>query len=217
MLGLSERCSADTNRASAQTALVPAPFRPRKPVTMPGWTTKSSPSTASFSPYRLLRFSTSIIAWSLHRYRRSLRHATHARNHPPGPASAKRPQAEQATYAARPTAHRPPAYPGLARREAGTKATGHVLQHPQARGQENARPSAAFQPAGTAPATSPRQYRERAGRLLKDSFTTGRPRAMWGRRSRLRLEAPRGHGYLAAGCVIIHRGRIFPGIRGIGG
>src|SRR5262252_3299148 len=41
---------------------LPAPFGPRKPVTMPGWTTKSSPSTASFSPYRLLRFSTSIIA-----------------------------------------------------------------------------------------------------------------------------------------------------------
>src|SRR5262249_36327291 len=31
------------------------------------------------------------------------RHATHARNHPPGPASATRPQADQATYAARPT------------------------------------------------------------------------------------------------------------------
>jgi hypothetical protein len=48
---------------------LPAPFGPRKPVTMPGWTTKSSPSTASFSPYRLLRFSTSIIACSLHRWR----------------------------------------------------------------------------------------------------------------------------------------------------
>ena len=46
---------------------LPAPFGPRKPVTMPGRTTKSSPSTASFSPYRLVRFSTSIIAWSLHR------------------------------------------------------------------------------------------------------------------------------------------------------
>ena len=38
-----------------------------QPVTTPGRTTKSSPATASFSPYRLLRFSTSIIAWSLHR------------------------------------------------------------------------------------------------------------------------------------------------------
>src|SRR5262249_31516492 len=34
------------------------------------------------------------------------RHATHARNHPPGPASATRPQAGQPAYAARPT--RPP-------------------------------------------------------------------------------------------------------------
>src|SRR5215472_8040062 len=93
---------------------------------MPGWTTKSSPSTASFSPYRLLRFSISIIACSLHRWRRQLRHATHARNHPPGPASAKRPQAEQATYAEGLSAHRPTAYP--ARREAHTKATGHVPQ-----------------------------------------------------------------------------------------
>jgi hypothetical protein len=36
---------------------LPAPFGPRKPVTTPGWTTKSSLSTASFSLYRLLRFS----------------------------------------------------------------------------------------------------------------------------------------------------------------
>ena len=39
------------------------------------------------------------------------------------------------------SAHRPTAYP--ARPEASTKATGHVPQHPQARAQENARPSAA--------------------------------------------------------------------------
>src|SRR5215469_9114119 len=44
---------------------LPAPFGPRKPVTTPGRTTKSSPLTASFAPYRLLRFSTSIIACSL--------------------------------------------------------------------------------------------------------------------------------------------------------
>src|SRR5262249_32542250 len=113
-----------------------------------------------------------------------------------------------------PTAHRPtPAWPGG---RPAPKRPATCLSTPKHR-PENARPSAAFQPAGTAPATSPRQHRERAGRLLKDSFTTGRPRAMWGRRSRLRLEAPRGHGYLAAGCVIIHRGRIFPGIRGRGG
>src|SRR5258705_3454216 len=40
---------------------LPAPLGPRKPVTMPGWTTKSRPSTASLSPYRLLRVSTSIM------------------------------------------------------------------------------------------------------------------------------------------------------------
>jgi len=39
----------------------PAPFGPRKPVTMPGWTTKLNPSTANLVPYRLLRFSTSIM------------------------------------------------------------------------------------------------------------------------------------------------------------
>src|SRR5215471_3929223 len=44
---------------------LPAPFGPRNPVTTPGRTTKSSPLTASLSPYRLLRFSTSIIACSL--------------------------------------------------------------------------------------------------------------------------------------------------------
>src|SRR5262249_58051190 len=44
---------------------LPAPFGPRNPVTTPGWTTKSSPPTASFAPYRLLRFSTSIITYSL--------------------------------------------------------------------------------------------------------------------------------------------------------
>src|SRR6516164_7238594 len=45
-----------------------------------------------------------------------LRHATHARNHPPGPASAQRPQAEQATYAAR-RIRRPPT--GLQARPGG--------------------------------------------------------------------------------------------------
>src|SRR5260370_8649740 len=40
---------------------LPAPFGPRKPVTTPGCTTKSRPSTASLSPYRLLRFLISII------------------------------------------------------------------------------------------------------------------------------------------------------------
>ena len=84
--------------------------------------------------------------------RAGLRHATHARNHPPGPASAKRPQAEQATYAARPIRPPPNGLPGPARHEAHTTATGRVPQHPQGRVQENARPSAAFfsQP-GTAP------------------------------------------------------------------
>src|SRR5215471_14033654 len=45
---------------------LPAPFGPRKPVTIPGRTAKSRPSTASFSPYRLLIFSTSIIECSFH-------------------------------------------------------------------------------------------------------------------------------------------------------
>src|SRR5262249_61485605 len=48
---------------------------------------------------------------SLDRWRRYPRHAAPARNRPPGPASAKRPQAEQATYAARPTRPPPTAYP----------------------------------------------------------------------------------------------------------
>src|SRR5215469_8464530 len=42
--------------------------------------------------------------------RAGLRHATHARNRPPGPVSAERPQAEQATYAARPIRRSPAAY-----------------------------------------------------------------------------------------------------------
>jgi len=64
--------SAIGNRWSAAgiVAGLPAPFRPRKPLTMPGRTTKSSSPAASFSPYRLLRFSTSIIACSRHRWRR---------------------------------------------------------------------------------------------------------------------------------------------------
>lgn len=32
----------------------PAPLGPRKPVTVPGFTTKSSRSTAVFSPYRFV-------------------------------------------------------------------------------------------------------------------------------------------------------------------
>src|SRR5664279_2581467 len=44
----------------------PAPFGPRNPVTIPGRTTKFKPSTASLSPYRLLRFSTSIIGCAFH-------------------------------------------------------------------------------------------------------------------------------------------------------
>src|SRR6478672_2427030 len=39
----------------------PDPFGPRNPVTIPGCTKKLNPSTASLSPYRLLRFSTSIM------------------------------------------------------------------------------------------------------------------------------------------------------------
>jgi hypothetical protein len=40
---------------------LPAPLGPRKPVTIPGLTTKLMSSTASFSPYRLLTCSISII------------------------------------------------------------------------------------------------------------------------------------------------------------
>jgi DNA-binding NarL/FixJ family response regulator len=39
----------------------PAPFGPRNPVTTPGETVKVRPSTATWSPYRLVRFSTSIL------------------------------------------------------------------------------------------------------------------------------------------------------------
>jgi hypothetical protein len=39
----------------------PEPLGPKNPVTIPGSTTKLNPSTASLVPYRLLRFSTSII------------------------------------------------------------------------------------------------------------------------------------------------------------
>ena len=55
----------------------------------------------------------------------------HARNHPPGPASAKRPQAEQATYAARPIRQPPNGLPGPA--GGPHKATGHMPHHPQPR------------------------------------------------------------------------------------
>src|SRR3954468_19086438 len=40
---------------------LPAPLGPRKPVTVPGFTTKSSPSTAVFSPYFLVSCRASII------------------------------------------------------------------------------------------------------------------------------------------------------------
>jgi hypothetical protein len=40
---------------------LPAPFGPRKPVTMPGRTVNESSSTASVSPYRLVREVTSIM------------------------------------------------------------------------------------------------------------------------------------------------------------
>ena len=57
-------------------------------------------------------------------------------------------------------AHRPPAYPGPARQEASTTATGHVPHHPQARVQENApaQRGQVSQP-GTAP-PEPQQHRE---------------------------------------------------------
>jgi hypothetical protein len=42
----------------------PEPFGPRNPVTIPGCTTKFNPSTASLVPYRLLRFSTSIMVFA---------------------------------------------------------------------------------------------------------------------------------------------------------
>src|SRR5580704_5303021 len=41
--------------------VLPAPFGPRKPVTMPGSMPNVSPSTAVFSPYRFVRPCTSII------------------------------------------------------------------------------------------------------------------------------------------------------------
>src|SRR6476469_7273280 len=43
---------------------LPEPFGPRNPVTIPGCTTKFNPSTASLVPYRLLRFSTSIMVFA---------------------------------------------------------------------------------------------------------------------------------------------------------
>src|SRR5215471_4279070 len=57
--------------------------------------------------------------------RAGLRHVTHARNHPPGPASAERPQAEQATYAARSIRLPPNGLPGPARQQANSLAAGH--------------------------------------------------------------------------------------------
>ena len=41
---------------------LPAPLGPRKPVTMPGLTLKLRSSTATFSPYRFVTCSTSIMA-----------------------------------------------------------------------------------------------------------------------------------------------------------
>src|ERR1700748_1348231 len=44
--------------------VLPAPFGPRKPVTLPGTTSNDKLLTASFSPYRLLSPRTSIIRMS---------------------------------------------------------------------------------------------------------------------------------------------------------
>src|SRR6516164_1441057 len=119
--------------------------------------------------------------------RAGLRHATHARNHRPGPASAERPQAEQATYAARPI--RPPSSAYPARQQAGTKATGRVPQHPQARGHENARPGAAFfsQP-GTAPPEL-EQHRDQLAAAEPGPPRSQRHHERVGRRLYKRIEA----------------------------
>src|SRR6266498_1454580 len=43
---------------------LPEPLRPKKPVTVPGRTSKLNPSTATVDPYRLVRLRASIIATS---------------------------------------------------------------------------------------------------------------------------------------------------------
>ena len=40
---------------------LPAPFGPRNPVTIPGWTVNDRSSTAVCDPYRLVRFATVIM------------------------------------------------------------------------------------------------------------------------------------------------------------
>src|SRR5258708_4618114 len=101
---------------------LPAPLGPRKPVTRPGWTTNSRPSTASLSPYRLLRFSTSIIG-ALRRYA-GVSGTTNATNQPRSWASAGRPQPAAATYAARPTHDRRKGLPGPGPEMAGQQRHG---------------------------------------------------------------------------------------------
>src|SRR4029077_17906081 len=51
---------------------LPAPFGPRKPVTLPGFTSKDRLSTATVAPYRLVRPFASIIAVLLVRVARQL-------------------------------------------------------------------------------------------------------------------------------------------------
>jgi hypothetical protein len=53
---------ASSPRISRMVVDFPAPFGPRKPVTMPGRTVKVRPSTASLSPYRLVKPCASIIS-----------------------------------------------------------------------------------------------------------------------------------------------------------
>src|SRR5215468_3847608 len=136
---------------------LPAPFGPRKPVTTPGWTTKSSPATASFSPYRLLRFSTSIIACSLignagNSGTPPTLGITRPARHRPSGHKPSRPPMPQGL-----SAHRPTAYP--ARREASTMATGHVPQPPPARARDNAAQRSHVSQPGPAPPER-QQHRE---------------------------------------------------------
>ena len=122
--------------------------------------------------------------YSVHRWRRQPRHPTHARNHPPGPASAERPQAEQATYAARPTRRRPTAYPaGPGRKPAPRRPAACLSTRKRSSKKRPAQRDHLSQP-GTAPlelqqhgeqlvAAEPgpprgQRHHERAGRLQQD-------------------------------------------------
>src|SRR5215468_3735779 len=116
---------------------LPAPFGPRKPVTTPGRTTKSSPSTASFSPYRLLRFSTSImrvpvIGTAGNSGTPPTLGITRPARHRPSGHKLNGPYMPQGILAGpqRPT--------GPARQQAGTQGAGRVPQDPQARVQQDA-------------------------------------------------------------------------------